>query len=100
MFVKILGFPPKRDINFLIDLVLGCVPMSKTPYKLGSPKLKELQMQLEEILKKRYIYPSVSLWGSLVIFTKKKDGTLGICIDFKHLNKVTIKKYISFSKDL
>jgi hypothetical protein len=49
MFVKIPGFPPKRDINFFIDLVLGVVPMSKTPYKLGTPKLKELQMQLEEI---------------------------------------------------
>jgi hypothetical protein len=57
--------------------------VSKTPYKMGTPKLKKLHMQLEELLKKGYIHPSVSPWGSLVLFVKKKDGTLRLCIDFR-----------------
>jgi hypothetical protein len=56
------------------------------------PELKELQMQLEELLKKGYIHPSVSPWGSPIIFSKKKYGTLRLCVDFRQLNKVTIKK--------
>jgi len=81
-FGEILGPPPKRDIDFSIYLVLGVVPMYKTPYQMGTPKLKVLQMQLEEILKKGYIHPSASPWGALVIFVKKKYGTLRPCIDF------------------
>jgi hypothetical protein len=69
----------------------GPAPISKTPYRMRTPKLKELQMQLEELLKKGYIRPSVSPWGALVVFVKKKDGTLGLYIDFMQLNKVTIK---------
>jgi hypothetical protein len=57
---EILGFPPKRDIDFSIDLVPGVSPVSKSPYRVGKTQLKELQMQLEEILKKGYIRPSVS----------------------------------------
>ena len=53
--------------------------------------MKELQMQLEQILKKAYICPSVSPWGSSILFVKKKYGTLRLCIDFIQLNKVTIK---------
>jgi hypothetical protein len=58
---------------------------------MSTPELKELQMQLEELLKKRYICPSVSTWGAPVLFVKKKDGTLILCIDFRQLNKVTVK---------
>jgi hypothetical protein len=65
--------------------------MSKTPYRMSTPELKELQMQLEELLKKGYIRPSVSPWGAPVLFMKKKDGKLILCIDFKKLNKVTVK---------
>jgi hypothetical protein len=65
--------------------------VSKTPYRMSTPKLKELQMNLEELLKKGYIRPSVSPWGSLVLFAKKKDETLRLCIDFRQLNKVTVK---------
>jgi hypothetical protein len=68
-----MGLPPKRDINFSIDLVPGASPTSKIPYRMGTPELKELQMQLEALLKKRYIYPSVSPWGDPVLFVKKKD---------------------------
>jgi hypothetical protein len=55
------------------------------------PELKELQLQLEELLKKGYIRPSVSPYGALILFIKKKDGTLRLCIDFRQLNKVTVK---------
>jgi hypothetical protein len=58
---------------------------------MSTPELKELQMQLEELLKKGYIHPSVSAWGSPVLFMKKKDGTLRLCINFRKLNKVIVK---------
>jgi hypothetical protein len=59
---------------------------------MSTPELKELQMQLEELLKKGYIRPSVSPWGAPILFVKKKDGTLRLCIDFRQLNKSTVKK--------
>jgi hypothetical protein len=96
VFREILGLSPKRDIDLSIDLVPGASPVSKTPYKMGTPELKELQMQLEEILKNGYIRPSVSPWGAPVIFVDKKDGTLRMCIDFRQLNKVTIKNNYPF----
>jgi hypothetical protein len=91
VFKEIPGLPPKRDIDFSINLMPGAAPVSKTPYRMSTPELKELQMQLEELLKKGYIRPSVSPWGAPVLFVKKKDGTLRLCIDFRQLNKVTIK---------
>jgi hypothetical protein len=91
VFKEVLGLPPKRDIDFSINLIPGVAPVLKTPYRMSTPKLKELQMQLEELLKKGYIRPSVSPWGALVLFVKKKDGTLRLCIDFRQLNKVTVK---------
>ena len=88
---EILGIPPKRDIDFTIELVSGAALVSKTPYMMSTPKLLELKMQLQELLEKKYIRPSVSLWGAPVLFVKNKDGTLRLCIDYKHLNKVTVK---------
>ena len=58
---------------------------------MGTPKLKELQIQLEELLRKGYIHPSVSPWGAPILFVKNIDGTLRLCIDFRQLNKETIK---------
>jgi hypothetical protein len=69
----------------------GASPVSKSPYRMSMPKMKELQLQLEEILKKGYIHPRVSPWGAPVLFLKKKDGTSRMCIDFRQLNKVTVK---------
>jgi hypothetical protein len=84
--------PPRREIDFSIDLVSGTTLVSKTTYRMSTPELKELQMQLEELLKKGYIRPSISPWGPPIIFVKNNDGTLRLCIDFRQLNKYTIKK--------
>ena len=87
---EIPRLPPKRDIDFTIELVLGAAPVSKEPYRMSTPK-----MQLQELLEKKYIRPSVSPWGEPVLFVKKKDGTLRLCIDYRQLNKVTVKnKYL------
>ena len=69
----------------------GAALVSKAPYRMSTPELKELQLQLKEILKKGYIRPNMSPWGASVIFVKNKDGTLRLCIYFRQLNKVTIK---------
>ena len=80
VFKEVPELPPKRDIDFSINLTPGAPPVSKTPYRMSTPELKELQMQLEEILKKGYIRPSVSPWGAPVLFMKKKNGTLRFCV--------------------
>jgi hypothetical protein len=99
VFKEIPGFPPKRDIDFSINLMPGAAPVSKTPYRMSTPELKELQMQLEELLKKGYIHPSVSPWGAPVLFVKKKDGTLRLCIDFQAVEQSNCEEQVSFSKD-
>ena len=88
---EILGLPPKRDIDFTIELVPGAAPVSKTPYRMSTLEMLELKMQLQELLEKKYIQPSVSPRGAPVLFVKKKDGTLRLCIAYRQLNKVTMK---------
>jgi hypothetical protein len=92
VFQEVPGLSSKRDIDFFVNRMPRVAPISKSPYIMSTPELKEMQFQLEELLKKGYICPSVSPWGALVLFMKKKDGTLRLCIDFKQLNKVTVKK--------
>jgi hypothetical protein len=91
VFKETPGLPPKRDIDFFINFVPRATLVSKTPYRISTPELKELKMQLEELLKKGYIRPSMSPWGAPVLFVKKKDGTLKLCIDFRQFNKVFVK---------
>jgi hypothetical protein len=91
VFMEVLGLPPKRDIDFSIILIPEATPVSKTPYIMSTLELKELQLKLEYLLKKGYICPSASPWGAPILFMKKKYGTLILCIDFRHLNKVTVK---------
>jgi hypothetical protein len=88
---EVPGLPPRRDIDFSINIMPRAALVSKTPYRMSTLELKELQMQLEELLNKGYIHPSVSPSGSPVLFFKKKYGTSRLCIHFRQLNKVTVK---------
>jgi hypothetical protein len=88
---EVSGLPPRRDIDFLVELAPGVVPVSRTPYRMSTPELVELKLQLKEMMEKGYIRPNVSPWGAPVMFVKNKDGTLRLCVDYRQLNKVTIK---------
>ncbi|KAL8090813.1 hypothetical protein AgCh_040034 [Apium graveolens] len=85
------GLPPDREIEFTIDLAPGKEPVSKAPYRMAPVEMKELATQLQELLDKGVIHPSVSPWGAPVLFLKKKDGSMRLCIDYRELNKLTIK---------
>ena len=74
------SLPPEREVNFTIDLVPGAIPVSKTSYRMSPAELKELKEQLLELLKKGFIRPSTSPWGAPVLFVRKKDGSLRLCI--------------------
>ncbi|XP_074322839.1 uncharacterized protein LOC141659812 [Apium graveolens] len=80
-----------REIEFAIDLEPGTEPVSKAPYRMAHVEIKELARQLQELLEKGVIRPSVSPWGAPVLFVKKKDGSMRLCIDYRELNKLTIK---------
>ncbi|KAK9149030.1 hypothetical protein Scep_007787 [Stephania cephalantha] len=84
------GLPPSREIDFIIDLVLGTKPISVPPYRMAPKELEELRGQLDELLELGLIHPSMSHWGAPVLFVKKKDGSLRLCIDYRQLNKVTV----------
>jgi hypothetical protein len=86
------GMLPDRDIEFVIELKSGTVPIYKTPYRMATLELAKLKEHIKELLEKGYIYPSSSPWGAPVIFILKKDGTQRLCIDYHALNEVTVKK--------
>jgi hypothetical protein len=85
------GMPPKRAIEFKIELQPGTAPIAKAPYKMSPMKMKELKIQLQGLLDKGYICPSTSPWGCSVLFVEKKDKELRLCVDYRPLNEVTIK---------
>ena len=85
------GLPPHREIEFVIDVVPGATPASITPYRMAPLELKELKLKLQELLENGFIRPSVSPWGIPMLFVKKKDDTLRLCIDYRQLNKLTVK---------
>ncbi|KAL0549903.1 hypothetical protein IC582_014398 [Cucumis melo] len=85
------GLPPHREVEFAIELEPGTVPISRAPYRMAPAELKELKVQLQELLDKGFIRPSVSPWGAPVLFVKKKDESMRLCIDYRELNKVTVK---------
>jgi hypothetical protein len=85
------GMPPDRDIEFAIELQPGMAPISKRPYRMPPAELAELKKQLQKLLDKGFIRPSISPWGCPALFVKKKDKSLRLCIDYRPLNAVTIK---------
>ncbi|GJY25620.1 putative reverse transcriptase domain-containing protein [Tanacetum coccineum] len=85
------GLPPTRQVEFQIDLVLGAAPVARSPYRLAPSELQELSTQLQELSDKGFIRPSSSPWGALVLFVKKKDGSFQMCINYRELNKLTVK---------
>ena len=87
----ISGLPPDREVEFTIDLIPGTEPISIPPYRMSPAELRELKAQLEELLRKGFIRPSISPWEAPVLFVKKKDGSLPLCIDYRQLNRVTIR---------
>jgi hypothetical protein len=85
------GMPPGQDVEFTIELQPGMTPISKRPYKMAPKELAELKIQLKELLDKGCIHPNSTPWGCPVLFVKKKDQALRLCVDYLLLNTVTIK---------
>jgi len=83
--------PSRRQVDHAIEVMPRVAPPAKAPYRMNHEELKELKVQLEELLAKGYIKPSKSPYGALVLFVHKKDGTLRMCVDYRTLNKVTVK---------
>ncbi|GJR22958.1 putative reverse transcriptase domain-containing protein, partial [Tanacetum coccineum] len=83
--------PPPRQVEFRIDLVPRAAPVARAPYRLAPSEMKELSVQLQELLEKGFIHPSSSPWGAPVLFVKKKDGSFRVCIYYHELNKLTVK---------
>ncbi|GKF00431.1 hypothetical protein Tco_0023781 [Tanacetum coccineum] len=87
----LLGLPSARPVEFQIDLIPGVAPVARAPYRLAPSEIKELSEQLQELSDKGFIIPSSSPWGAPVLFVKKKDGSFRMCIDYRELNKLTMK---------
>jgi hypothetical protein len=85
------GMPPDRDVEFTIELQPGTTPISRRPYRMTPKELAELKVQLNELMDKGFMHPSSSPWGCPTLFMKKKDQSLRLCVDYQHLNAVTIK---------
>jgi len=88
---EVPGLPPSREVEFSIDLVLGTGPVSMAPYRMAPTELVELKKQIEDLMEKQFIRPSTSPWGAPVLLVKKKDGSSRLCVDYRQLNKMTIK---------
>jgi hypothetical protein len=92
VFLKeLLGMPPDRDIEFVIDLMPGTTPIYKSPDRMATPELAKLKEHINELLEKGFIHPISSPWRAPVIFVPKKDRTQRLCMDYCVLNEVTIK---------
>ncbi|GJT30655.1 putative reverse transcriptase domain-containing protein [Tanacetum coccineum] len=85
------GLPPVHQVEFQIDLISGATPVARAPYRLASSEMHELSNQLQELADRDFIRPSTSPWGAPVLFVKKKNGSFRMCIDYRELNKLTVK---------
>ena len=75
--------PLEGEVDLSIEIVPGIALVSRAPYRMAPAELKELKVQLQNLLDKGFVRPSVSPWGAPVLFVKKKDGTLRMCIDYR-----------------
>ncbi|XP_076921669.1 uncharacterized protein LOC143583177 [Bidens hawaiensis] len=85
------GLLPQRQVEFRIDLGQDAAPIARSLYRLAPSGMQELSNQLQELLDKGFIRPSFSLWGASILFVQKKDDSFRMCIDYRELNKLTIK---------
>ncbi|GJR77451.1 putative reverse transcriptase domain-containing protein [Tanacetum coccineum] len=85
------GLPPVRQVEFQINLIPGAAPVAQASYILAPSEMQELSDQLQELADRGFIRPSTSPWGAPVLFVKKKDGSFRMCIDYRELNKLTVK---------
>nr|GEU61418.1 putative reverse transcriptase domain-containing protein [Tanacetum cinerariifolium] len=92
------GIPPTRHVEFQIDLVPGAALVARAPYWLTPSEMKELADQLQELFDKGFIRPRSSPWRAPVLFVKKKDGSFRMCIDYRELNKLTVKNRFPLSR--
>ncbi|KAL2224565.1 UNVERIFIED_CONTAM: Retrovirus-related Pol polyprotein from transposon opus [Sesamum indicum] len=92
------GLPPHREVDFTIETLPGVAPISIAPYRMAPVELHELKKQIEELLGKGFIRPSTSPWGAPMLFVKKKDGSMRLCIDYRQLNRVTVKNKYQLSR--
>jgi hypothetical protein len=95
---ELLGMPPDRDIEFVIELIPKTVPIYKRPYRMPDKQLVELKEQIQELQGKGYIRPSSSTWGAPMIFILKKDDTQRMCIDYRFLGHVISELGISVER--
>ncbi|MCO5593052.1 hypothetical protein L7F22_047057 [Adiantum nelumboides] len=82
------NLPPYREVDHEIETIPGCEPVSKRPYKMSLPEAIELKEQLKQLIKQGFIRPSTSPWGAPILFQKKKDGSLRLCIDYRGLIQI------------
>ena len=95
---ELLGIPLERAVDLSIKILSEEASISRAPNKMAPTELKELKINLQELLDKGFIRPSVSPWGAPVLFVKKKNGTLRMCIDYRQINKVTVKNKYPFPR--
>jgi len=95
---EVSGLPPSRDIDFTIDLIPGAGLVSMAPYRMRPAELVELKKQIEELLEKQFIRPSASPWGAPVLLVNKKDESSRLYVDYRQLNKLTIKNKYSLPR--
>ena len=85
--------PPRRKVDFRIDLFPGTAPIANALYRLEPPEMHELSSQLQGLLGKQFIRPSILPWGAPILFVKKKDGLDCMCIDYRELSKLKVKNH-------
>ncbi|KAL4317779.1 hypothetical protein GQ457_18G008900 [Hibiscus cannabinus] len=88
---ELLGLLPTREVEFGIDIQPGTNQVSINPYRMAPIELKELKKKLEELQSKGFIRPNTSTWGAPVLFVKKKDGSMRLCINYRQLNRMRVK---------